>query len=110
MSAQSAMAGAMPKRSTRLFCQRADDGTYCHFAPHPIVVRMYGSKREIFGATVIEAADETSGYWAWWDNERAEFMFVYPHRSLVEMCFTYGSAIEEKHGRGLLLPVTIVPD
>lgn len=50
---------------------------------------------------------ELAYYWAWWNNQENGFEFVYGHHSLVNMCFPYGAAIEEKHGRGHLLPVIV---
>jgi len=50
---------------------------------------------------------EPTYYWAWWNNQENEFEFVYGHRDLVNMCFPYGTTIEEKQGRGHLLPVIV---
>ena len=45
--------------------------------------------------------------WAWWDTKDKEFQFVFAFRGAVEMCFPYGTKIEEELGRGKLLAVTV---
>ena len=94
-------------RTSSLWCQRDEKGRPVHFANHPEVSRMYDPALPVHAARVTEAENKPDCYWAWWDQERGSFMFVYPARSLVEMCFHYGTRVEERRGKGHLLPVAI---
>jgi len=47
---------------------------------------------------------ETSEYWAWWSNK---FMFVYPGKVCVDICFPYGPEVLEKAGEGIRVNVAI---
>ena len=57
---------------------------------------------------LIEETQETPDcYWAWWDNERQEFMFTAHFKDMVRICFPYGVEICEEQGEGHLSPVKI---
>ena len=99
------------KRSVMFCHERIDcDGkTYLtHFNPNPKTTRRYGSG-QICKVRVLE--DVNGDYWAWWDTgwdgERKEFRYVYTVKSVVEMCFPYGTKAEEDRGRGKLMRVSI---
>jgi len=47
--------------------------------------------------------------WAWWDNEREKFAYIYDSKKKVDMCFPYGSQHEIKKGKGKLVEVIVVP-
>lgn len=55
---------------------------------------------------------EASQYWGWWDQARGEphFTFVFRSKIKVETCFEYGTAVEERRGRGKLLNVAVVEE
>ena len=94
-------------RTKTMWCQLAENGQTRHFGPHPEVVRLYEPKLPVYAVTVTESKPTPDCYWAWWDRERERFLFVYPARSLVSMCFPYGSKAEEDAGRGQVLPVIV---
>lgn len=105
----------MSERRTTMYCQRyaAQDGQeyYTHFQTDPRVTALYDEDEPVFKAEVVETTADTPGcYWAWWDNEDNEFQFTAYKRFLVDMCFAYGSKVEEEHGRGHLIPVTLTFD
>ncbi len=105
----------MTTNPTVLFCNERPahkGGTYlADFYPHPGQVRMCRCPEEmkhpILKVEVSEGKDTPDTYWAWWDEQDQVFQFVNSHRMGVEICFAYGSRIEEEQGRGKLFPVNI---
>ncbi len=78
---------------------------------HPRSAEFYSSGQPVFKVIVRELREkEESIYWAWWSEKDQEFMFVYPFKGLVEMCFPYGSKCEEERGRGKLMNVVVERD
>lgn len=47
--------------------------------------------------------------WAWWYNKAETFRYVYDSKKKVEMCFPYGSTVEEDKGNGKLLEIIVMP-
>ena len=103
-------------RSTVLYCHlvlsdRRPGGSYwADFSPHPETARMYDyGEAPVYEVTVSEMPDEPmlDSYWGWWDAQRGAFTMVYYAQALVEMCFPYGSKVEEERGRGKLMPVAV---
>ena len=101
-------------RQTVMYCHKIKDEKlpagfrYYHFAMHPKITALYDSaENPVFKVLVKEIKEEKDSYWGWWDNSKKQFNFVYYAKSLVEMCFPYGSKIKEKHGKGHVLPVSI---
>lgn len=96
------------ERSTGMFCHigKGPKGRpyYAHLSRDPRTTSCYGDGK-IHEVMVTE--DPRGDYWAWWDNKEQVFHNVYPIRSLVEMCFPYGTEIEEKYGKGHLLKVSV---
>jgi len=82
---------------------------YGSFDHHPIGVRARGGE----GLPIVRVAlrpveeGETSPYWAWWEVEDQRYNYVYPNRLGTEMCFAYGSQVEEERGRGKLVNVVV---
>jgi hypothetical protein len=104
--------GTMTKPTT-LYCVEqplhGGRGTwYAHFYPHPgLTASCVGKEARVLEAVVSEGEEQEGCYWAWWDSHGQRFMFVYPRRFLVEMCFPYGPRVEEQKDRGRLLPVDV---
>ena len=81
---------------------------YAHFYPHPrLTASCVGKGARVLEAVVSEGEEQEGCYWAWWDSHDQRFMFVYPRRFLVGMCFPYGPEAEERKGGGRLLPVDV---
>jgi hypothetical protein len=58
---------------------------------------------------VLVTLDPNGDQWGWWDAEDKTFCMIFPRRMLVEMCFTYGSKVEEERDRGRVVQVRIEP-
>lgn len=85
---------------------RREGGTwYAHFCQHVFTLRMYNKEAKPLVAEIVE--DPNGDYCGWWDNEAGEFHHIYPSPQLTEMCFPYGSKVEEDRGRGHKLPVRV---
>ena len=69
----------------------------CHFLPHPIVP-----------VTVRERVDGDAGhvYWGWREPD-GTYAMIWPSEMQVEMCFPYGSKVEEDRGAGTKVQLTI---
>ena len=114
------MTGGTLIRSSIMYCHRSDSkhiaaGFYWKdFCHHPRVCALYDHKAEVYEVTVEEGPDEPDSYWGWWSNGESprgappRLNHVYYHRDLVEMCFPYGTAAEERRGRGVLVPVRLI--
>lgn len=79
-----------------------------HFAAQPQSTRLYDDTLPVHEVAVEECAEEPGCYFAWWDAATERFDFVYPERGLVEMCFPYGTKIEEERGAGKLFAVRVI--
>lgn len=81
---------------------------YYHFD----LVKMCGyEKKEIKPISVIEVYPGDKKYhlathWAWFDEEGISM--IWPEDGIFEMCFPYGSEIEEKPGRGKKIRVIVI--
>jgi len=49
----------------------------------------------------------TAKAWAWWDNERKQFNFMYPSEKIVRMCSPDGFEGKEKRGEGKVVEIVI---
>jgi hypothetical protein len=104
-------------RQTILYCcKRPPDNNgvvYHHFADSAFVARLYDGESPIVRVRVREAREgEEPTHWGWWDNEQEKFAapMTWGARFLVNMCFAYGSKVEEEHGRGHVLPVVVTEE
>jgi hypothetical protein len=53
-----------------------------------------------------DAGNPEPNYWAWEPSDKpGEFHMTQPSRSMLEVCFTYGSKAEVDRGRGRVVPV-----
>ena len=61
---------------------------------------------------VLVTVDEEGTYWGWYSAERMDVSMIFAHRTSLEICFPYGSKIEEDRDRGRVvrLRVTWVVD
>jgi hypothetical protein len=105
-------------RQTVMYCHEADGrpGRFTGFYPNAFCVRRHDATKTVFKVLVSEDAPslERDRHWGWWDTDtfhretsKNAFTHVYPHQMLLGMCFSCGTAPEEKRGRGLRLPVTV---
>ena len=113
--------------STSMYCTKKPSDRlsagiiYDNFATDARTTRCYDSKSPLLNVVVEECEESPDCYWGWWEYDfdwikgervanstKGEFVFVYYHKGLVEMCFPYGSKAEEERGRGKLLPVRII--
>lgn len=69
-------------------------------------VGMCGAKPEQIVKVTVKESDEGE-HWGWFDNDTGSYSMIYPSRTQVEMCFTYGYAIEEERGRGRLVQLKV---
>lgn len=105
----------MDTAPTTMFCEECPHhlgGTYlAHFFSNTLGVKMCRADTDdstpILEVRVSEGTDTKDSYWGWWNEEAQRFMFIFPRKFLVEMCFPYGTRIEEEQGLGKLLPVNV---
>lgn len=97
------------KRETEMFCAKRNG--YRSFMPDVRAARAHGEDPKcIVRVRVREAReDEASTHYAWWDNERKTFpsSFVWGSRVQVEICFTYGTDVLVREGKGELCAVVV---
>lgn len=101
-------------RRTIMYCHkyendRFQDGFwYGDFEPCPGTTALYDDhEKPVLKVLVKESKEEKGSYWGWWDNSEKAFSIVLHDKSLIEICFPYGSKAEEERGNGHLLPVSI---
>jgi len=99
------------KKISKMFCAKDINKQvlYWDFYSNAFCVKMCGyNKDSIIEVTVQESNESPKCYWGWWDSKRQEFVFVYPQKFLVEMCFPYAIEGYEERGEGKLVPVEIL--
>lgn len=87
---------------------REQDGKiyYKNIFPSEKAVLMCSSSK-IYKIDVREAKDdEETPYVGWLDSE-GNIDFIFPHLTLLEVCFPYGSKAEELLGRGKIIRIKI---
>lgn len=84
----------------RSFAAKYKSGVYSNFYGSLIQMRLCGSG-PFFEVDII--ADEDGDYYTWHSTEKDRFHFTNSHEIGVEICFTYGSAVETKRGRGKII-------
>lgn len=68
-----------------------------HYMPHPIVP-----------VTVRERVEGDTGHVYWgWRKPDGTYTMIWPSETQVEMCFPYGTEVEEKRGKGTKVRLTI---
>ena len=104
----------MTECTTRLFAAKLSghDRSLFHFYPglHVYSKGVMGiGPEETFAVVVRDLRDgESSTYWGWWDLRHGHgWCHVYPKKFLVEMCFPYGTEVEEENGKGQMANVAV---
>lgn len=64
--------------------------------------------REVIYQDELKPKEGTA--WAYWDNERKEFLFVYCCEAAVRMCDPDSFRREEKAGKGKVMKVKLIED
>lgn len=84
------------------YAHRYEGGAYWHASPNLWWVNIHGLKHQIVMIRIRErvSTDPPSDYWGWLGADKNYYHFVFYHKSLMEMCFPYGSKAEEERGRG----------
>lgn len=80
---------------------------YWHEGNSPFFCKLFHMDGEIHKVEITENNDDSPKYYAFWDNSRNRFINVWYTRSLVEMCYPYGTKVLEKNGEGKLMGVDI---
>ncbi len=76
---------------------------YDHFYLTKFLVSCCGASEDKVHKVELREAeeDEKDAYWGWEDFEdNNEWMFIFPSRILLDMCFPSGVDLEAKLGRG----------
>jgi hypothetical protein len=100
-------------KPTTLYCNYNPEAEwkrrYDDFYKNKVAVQVSQSKGyQLIQVIVAQAPEDAQEfYYAWWDVEDQEFMFVYPKDFFVGMCFTYGPEMKEAKGEGKIIRVTI---
>lgn len=98
-------------RSTVMYATRLpkhNGGTYLSGFAHSEQIAKLNFYKPVERVTVRNLREgETSEYWAWWDTKAKRFDYVFMGRSLVDMCFPYGSKVETEKGNGEIVNVAI---
>ena len=77
------------------------------FPSEKAVLMCVSPPKKIYKIDVREArGDEETPYVGWFDSE-GNIDFIFPHLTLLEVCFPYGSKAEELRGRGKIIRVKI---
>ncbi len=90
-----------------LFYMHVSKGLYWNESKNAWHCSLYDSVAPIHKVKITEDLSGKSQYWAWFENEKQDYEMVWPKKLLAEMCFPYGSKIEEDRGRGKLTCVNI---
>lgn len=85
------------------YMRKLDDSPRC--ASDLNVIAAYIKKLPHF----LSAANAgyTAEAWAWWEEDRKEFKFVYPSETIVRMCSPDGFQRKELDGEGKVMKVKI---
>lgn len=97
----------------RMWAHRYDDGLLYNVGSEQFV-KYHGLPEPVVEVDVREvpADDPTATHWAWLDSKHDEPIMVWPREGLFEVCFPYGSKVEQDRGKGRVvrLAVTQVRD
>ncbi len=100
------------KRVWQLYALQRDGG-FAHFYPSTTQVQMCGDAPPWL---VQLAIDHDGPFWAWYHSHhphngvsRGYVSMVYPHRTVVEICFPYGPQAETLRGRGEIVRLHVTP-
>ena len=89
---------------------REQDGKiyYVNIQPSIMQIKMcVDSNTDIYEIDIKEArSNEDTPYWGWLYPD-GKISMVFHSKILVEVCFTYGTKIEEEAGKGKLIQIVI---
>ena len=82
-----------------------------HFGISKSLASMHGRKPEEVEELMMVVSEDQSihfvesdksivDYWGWRCEEEERFIFIYPNRMLLEMCFVYGIENSERNKKG----------
>ena len=107
------------KRKSILYCCKRKKGEakhpvmgkfwYADFSVHPKTAQLYQMEGDVLCKVRVREAGEgeESAYWGWWAKRVDSFVFVFPTRSYLSICFPYGIEAEEEAGHGECHRVTV---
>ena len=103
--------------SRTYYAHRYPRGTFHHASPNRWWVELHGLREPVVPVRVRlfrDGADAdpppgAADYWGWLASEDDKFIFVWPARALLDMCFPYGPEAEEQHGRGRVVHLVVEP-
>ena len=81
-------------------------GKLADFHEHPRTCKAYRSDAEIVRVRVT--LDENGELYGWHEYASDDVSMIYAQRAATEMCFAYGSRVEEERGRGKLVRLSAV--
>lgn len=89
--------------------RRKEGFYYFNFYVSKLSTRVSSTKEEpVLEVEVTELVEPTEDcYWAWWETKDDRFVFCWPSRIQLEMCFPYGSKPAVDRWDGHFLPVRI---
>jgi len=84
-----------------MHAHRYDDGKLYNLGSYRFV-KSHGLPEPIVEVDVVEVAedDPAATHWGWIFKDETEPSMCHWHRGCLEICFPYGSKIEEQHGKG----------
>lgn len=85
-----------------------DDGAvhFEHLYPSRQLVELCGGGRPV---RVVVTEDENGAYWGWRSAD-GRISMVYPSREQVEVCFPYGTQVQEERGIGRVVRLDVQAD
>lgn len=97
----------MNLREKGIFFMHLRDGFYRNESKNAWHCSLYNETAPIHKVMVFEDMTGKSNYWGWFDNETQDYQMIWPNKMLTEMCFPYGSKVEEENGRGKMTCLNI---
>lgn len=88
--------------------RKSDLGHFIDLFSHPMLLRMSGEAPYYLVRVVL---NPEGSYWGWWEPEVGgdgkSIHHIHPARILLEVCFPYGSKIEEDRDMGRVVRVDV---
>jgi hypothetical protein len=93
----------------KLYCQKIKDKSeYRNFYKNIVAVSMCGAKKEdIVQVMISEVETDNPTHWAYFDEEKKEFLFVFKTKTQVQMCSPNFFKTEIEEGKGRIVKVKI---
>jgi hypothetical protein len=77
------------------------------FSSEKTVLMCLSSPKKIYKIDVREAREDEETPYVGWLSSEGDINFIFPHLTLLEICFPYGSEAEELSGKGKVIRVKI---